>query len=129
MEALNIPYPLPEEGFNIPLRAAFTGIKNVPHLALTHSSISPKLTLYNTEIEYRVVRGGKKPYSHIERVEVFQTIATNNVIFIWQDNMFTFTANLRHEEHLPELLRFLQSRMVQLSDSAHKVLEEAKKGY
>jgi hypothetical protein len=98
MEALNIPYPLPEEGFNIPLRAAFTGIKNVPHLALTHSSISPKLTLYN-------------------------------VIFIWQDSMFTFTANLRHEEHLPELLRFLQSRMVQLSGSAHKVLEEAKKGY
>ena len=98
MEALNIPYPLPEEGFNIPLRAAFRGIKNVPHLALTHSSISPKLTL-------------------------------NKIIFIWHDNMFTFTANLRHEEYLPELLRFLQSRMVQLSDSAHKVLDEAKKGY
>jgi hypothetical protein len=129
MEALDIPYPLPDEGFKIPLRAAFTGIKNVPHLALTHSSISPKLTLYNTEIEYGVVRGSKKPYSDIERVEVFQTIATNNVIFIWQDSMFTFTANLRHEEHLPELLRFLQSRMVQLSGSAHKVLEEAKKGY
>ena len=111
MSEWTIPDPLPPSGLRVPIRAAFTGIKSVPLLALAENSIAPLLVLYDDGLECRVFKR-RRDYSQVERVEASQGLWTQNVVFVWKDDSFTFIGNLIHEQRLRELLRFLERRVL-----------------
>lgn len=117
-----IPDPLPDEGFKVPLRVSFTGIKKMPHLALSHNQIFPLLILLADGVEFRVFIKRKKSYSQVERIDALETFATHNVIIVWKDSAFAFVGNVRDKELFREVLRFFQRRQLRLSDSARQAL-------
>lgn len=124
MEKITLPDPLPSEGFKIPLRAAFTGLKGMPLIALSHNSIAPLLRLFADGVEFRVFIPRKKSFADIERVDAAQGFATQNVIFIWKDSAFAFVGNVGDADNLRAVLRFLQKRGVLLGETARRVLEK-----
>ena len=124
MSEVVIPDPLPANGFKVPLRATFTGPKSAPLVALSHNSMFPLLKLYNDSVEFRVFIQRRKSYTDIERVEIARSFLTDNVIFVWKDSVFTFTANVSGEKILQELARFLQRHGVPLAESAQQVVNE-----
>jgi hypothetical protein len=124
MQTITIPDHLPLEGLKIPLRAAFTGPKSTPLIAMYDNSIFPLLKLYEDGLEFRVFIKRRKSYADIERVLARQRIWTDNVSILWKDSVFAFTANVRGKELLQELLRFLQRRGVPLGESATRVLQK-----
>jgi len=123
MSGITIPNPLPADGFKVPVRATFTGPKSAPLIALSNNSMFPLLKLYDDGVEFRVFIKRKKSYADIERVDAARTVLTDNVVFVWKDSVFTFTANVRGEALLRELLHLLEHRGVPLSDSARRVLD------
>jgi len=94
-------------------------------LALAENSIAPLLVLYDDGLECRVFFKRRRDYSQVERVEAAQGLWTQNVVFVWKDDNFTFIGNLIHKQRLRELLRFLERKGLPLADSALKVLEAA----
>ncbi len=69
MDKINIPEPLPSDGFRIPLCAAFTGLKGLPLIALSKNSIAPLLMLYADGVKFRVFIQRKKGFADFERVD------------------------------------------------------------
>lgn len=80
--------------FRPPLRAAFTGLKGVPWLALATNSLAPLLVLNEEHVEYRVLRRRRRAYALIIEVDLRLAFGTVNVILTFADTPFTFTANV-----------------------------------
>ena len=123
MDKIALPNPLPPEGVKIPLRAAFSGLKGMPLVALSHNSIAPLLRLSADSIEFRVIIQRKKSYMDIERVDAAQGFATQNLAIIWKDSAFAFVGNLGDADNLRTVLQFLQKRGVPLGKTAQRVLQ------
>ncbi len=62
---MEIPELIPAEGIEIPLSAAFSGIKNVSLLSFANNSINPKLLLFEDATETRVL-SSRRPFSEID---------------------------------------------------------------
>ncbi|HEV2800727.1 MAG TPA: hypothetical protein VGW12_09530 [Pyrinomonadaceae bacterium] len=118
-----IPEPLPREGVRVPLRAAFTGIKGVPLLAVAHNNAAPVLELFRDTVRTRVIRAQRKPLSSIERVNCLRTVGTRNVEIIWRDSLFTFSGNVEDDDWLAAVLCFFRRCGVPLSDRARQYLD------
>ncbi len=116
--------PLPPEGVPVPLLATFAGLAGVPLLSLGKNNLSALLRLYPDELEFKVLRTLRRPYSAIRRIEVQTTWATRNVEFVWQGSVLTFTANVRSDAWRLALLRLLDAKGAALSPAARGLLEK-----
>ena len=123
MDKINIPEPPPSDGFKIPLRVAFTGLKGLPLIALSKNSIAPLLMVYADGVQFRVFIQRKKGFADIERVDAVQGFLTQNVIIIWKDSAFAFVGNLDDVDNLRALLQFFQRRGVPLGEKAQRLLQ------
>ena len=110
--------PLPAEGVEVPLLASFAGLARVPILSLGKNNLSARLRLYPDELEFKVLRTRRRPYTEIQRIETQSFWATRNVEFVWRGSLITFTANLHSDAWRLALLRFLERRGVPLSPAA-----------
>lgn len=119
---MNIPTPLPLEGFSISPRASFTIFKSFPLFGIATNSLTPKLILFSDRIECRVLKTQRRRYEEIETVDALQTFGTQNVILFWRAGILGFSANLGKEEALIALLRFFRDRGNVLGDRARKIL-------
>lgn len=117
-----IPDPLPAEGWVVPLRAAFTGFKRFPLLAIAHNNAHPHLALFDDRLECRVLRARSRPITVIESIDIVQARGTNNLRVLWRDSSWAFVANVRTEDLLRELVAFFHRKGVGLSDRAARLL-------
>ena len=108
----------------IPLVAAFAGFKGMPWLACAHNSISPRLTLHADEVEVKVIRKRRRPYSRIQQVDYRTGIGTRNVILAFTDSQLSFRGNTASTSLAREAIRRLQARGCPLSPRALALLEE-----
>ncbi len=123
--AIPVIEPLPAEGVLVPLRASFIGVKGVPVLSLGHNNLSPILRLYPDDVEFRVFRLRRRPYSAIGRIDVLTTLGTRNVEFVWKDSILTFAANVENEAWRLAVLGFLAKRGIPATDAAMRLLQGA----
>ncbi len=114
--------PLPAEGVSVPLLASFAGLAGVPLLSLAKNNLSARLRLYPDEVELKVLRTLRRPYSRIRRVEVQSFWATRNVELVWRGSMISFTANIRDDSWRVAVLRLLAARQVPLAPAARDLL-------
>lgn len=119
---MNVPNPIPNEGFSISPRASFTIVKALPLLGVAKNNFNPKLILFPDGVEYRVLRTRRRRYEEIESVDALQALGTQNVILRWRDSFFAFGANLGKEDSLIALLRFFRDRGNSLGERALKLL-------
>lgn len=117
--------PLPAAGVSVPLLATFAGLARVPLLSLGKNNLSALLRLYPEEVEFKVLRTLRRPYSRIRRVEVQSLWATRNVELVWRGSIVSFTANIRDDAWRLAVLRFLAGRDVPLSPAAGHLLRQA----
>lgn len=117
-----IPYPLPDSGFTIPLRASFLVFKKFPLLGAATNNAAPRLDLFKDRVEFRVITRQIRQYEDLEYIDALQTLGTQNVILCWRRRFFAFAANLGAEEPLVELLRFFQRRGIELTERARSIV-------
>ncbi len=120
--AMNLSEPLPDEGIKVPIFVSFTGVKGVPLWALGSNNAYPLLRFLPDQIEMRVIRPSFRPYSDIERAEIFQKFKSNNLRFEWKDTRFTFSANVIRRDWLWQVVAFLARRAVPLGEQATQFL-------
>ena len=118
--------PLPPEGVAVPLLATFSGLVGVPLLSLGKNNLSALLRVYPDQMEFKVLRTLRRPYSRIRRVETQTFWATRNVEFVWHGSNLTFTANVRTDAWRLALLGLLDAKGVDLAAGARRLLEEGR---
>ena len=116
---------LPVEGVSVPVLATFLGLAGVPILALAKNNLSARLRLYPEEVEFKVFRALRRPYSAIRRVDAQSFWATRNVELVWRGSVVSVSANIRDDAWRVAVLRFLDARQVALSPSARRLLSSS----
>ncbi len=126
--AFNLTSPLPAKGVAVPIYATFTGHKIMPFWwAISTNSANPELRLFEDELELKVIKTHRKPYSHVAVADAYcGRIKTNNLILTWDDTPWTFTANIIQRNWLMQTLEFLARKNIALSPRAARLLAESK---
>jgi len=119
---MQIPKPLPAEGFSVPLRASFLVFKALPLLGVAHNNAAPRLTLFEDHLEYRVLTLTRKTYADIEAVDARRWIGTRSVILCWRARMLAFAGNVGAGDQLVTLLKFFEERGGKLTPRARNIL-------
>ena len=115
-----IPTPLPAEGYAVPLRATFTGIRNVPLLAVAHNNLTARFVLFPEHLDYRVLFRQERPYTAIESIDASQRLKQIEVA--WRGKWLTLTAGFRKHETLLEVLQFFADKDLPLTENARQLL-------
>lgn len=110
------------KGFKVPIMASFTGIKNIPILALGYNNGSPKLMLYTDHLECKVILNKTVKYKDIENVDFTDFWLTKAVILNFKNKRLDFAANLYKKENLVELIKFFDKKKIPLSKKARMLL-------
>jgi hypothetical protein len=113
--------PLPLEGVRVPIMAAYSGRKGFGPLSTARNNIAPMLTLHEDRVEYRVIFNASKPYSRIEKVDVYWGRKHLKLFF---DNGGTFSAYIPNRDLVAMLVRFFQQRGLTLGDAASQLLDD-----
>ncbi|MBA8879701.1 hypothetical protein [Phyllobacterium myrsinacearum] len=112
----------PDGGINVPLVAAFGGWKFIPWVASSSSSIAPLLVLHESDLEYRVIRAKRRPYTEVSSVDLRTAIGTVNIVFEFRTSMRTFAANTASRQNAAEALAILQDKGCLLTERARSLL-------
>jgi hypothetical protein len=119
---VNIPKPLPGDGFSISLRASFLVFRKFPLLGIATNNAAPRLVLFDDRIEFRVITRQRRRYEDLESVDARQTLGTQNIVLFWRSGLFALSANLGTEESLVALINFFRDRGINLNDRARTLL-------
>ena len=122
-----IPQPLPKEGFAVPLDASFLVFKPLPLLGVAHNNAAPRLTLFESELEFRVLTLTRRSYVDIESVDARQWLGTQNVILGWRARLLAFSGNLGAEDRLVALLTFFDEKTGKLTARAREILNQSRR--
>lgn len=109
-------------GTHIPLIAAFTGVKGVPWVALSWSSLAPRLILQEQDFHYQAIRLERRPYSDIASVDLHTTIGTVNIVLAFRDSVLTFAGNTGSKDIAAKALAILQQKGCPLTPRARALL-------
>ena len=107
---MKIPDSIPAEGIKIPLKVAFSGIKNIPLLSLAHNSLNPKLILFEEATETKVTSASRRPLSEIETIDVTLPLRTLHLTINWKNRWFDFTAAIESEETMLGIVKFFSAK-------------------
>jgi hypothetical protein len=108
----------------IKLKAAFTGLTWLPSwIALTTSNLSPHLILEDSDINYKVMRAIRRPYSDIASVDFRKSWGTRNIILRFKTGSTTFTGNAVSDEEARRGLAALREKGCVLSSRAQSFAE------
>ncbi len=119
----DIPAAIPAEGFEVPILATFTGSKTLPRqISFSHNNLNPSLTLFEDRLDCKVVLKKSIFLAQIEKVDIWDALATRNLQIYVRDQEDLFSANLLNRKNLAQVLRFLKKRGVPLSNRADAFL-------
>lgn len=113
------------ERIEIPLLAAFIGLKPLPTIALVRQNYNPKLFLLPSGIEFKVISKKYKQYSEIESVDILTWRQTRNITFNFRDSIFNFSGNVIVDKVLADALAFLEKKGAPLTPKARSFLAQA----
>ena len=120
-----IPREIPTSGFEIPILAAFTGIRKLPRQTnVAWNNAFPALTLYPERLDCRVLKNWAIGYASIEKIDIWDTLWTRNLTIYVRGREDTFTANLLNRQNLTRTLLFLQTRGAPLTSRAKAFIAE-----
>lgn len=106
-----IPQALPSKGFEVPVLAAFIGIKKLPRqISHTYNNLYPSLTLFEDHIECRVILKHPIFYQNIEKIDIWDTIGTRNLHVYVKGKQSLFTVNVFNRRNLGRILLFLKHK-------------------
>lgn len=118
-----IPPVVPPDGLEVPVVAAFTGLKGLPRqVSGSDNNIKPDPTLFEDRIECRVLSNGSIPLRDLESVDIRDTFATRNLNIYVRGRGDVFTANLLVRSNLAAVPRFPGSRGVLLTQNAEQFM-------
>lgn len=109
---------------NVPLIASFIAIKGLYPISIANNSISPRLILHESFVEYKVLFTRKRSYNEIQQVHIFLAPFTTNIILEFKDSRKSFAGNLNNKQKLTDVLKILKQKC-SLSLKAQQFLEEA----
>lgn len=114
------------ERIEIPLLAAFIGLKGIKLFAFGHNSLNPKLRFFDDQVEFKCFRTKKKTYADIELVEVFRakTLATQNLELHFKNSSLKYVFNVVNVDTLKQAVSFLEKKGCSLSAGAQDFLKE-----
>lgn len=121
---MNLASPLPAQGVLIPIYATFTGWERIPFWAMSTNSYKPVLRLFETEVEFKVMKTHRRALSDIKRVDAFRGWGTNIVIVMWKDTSLTFTANVIRADWQWQVLKFFEGKGIALAPRAAQFAQE-----
>lgn len=78
------------------------------------NGFSSVLRLFEDEIETKIFRTYRHPYSQIECVDTLSRNASRHLIFNWGDSRWIFHAMIIREDWLIEVMQFLQRKIALL---------------
>jgi len=109
----------------IPVLAAFIGLKGVKLLAFGHNNLNPKLRFLGDQVEFKCFRTKRRPYSEIELVDVFRasSLATQNLELHFKGSSFKNSFNVVNAENLKRAISFLREKACPLSQKAQNLLK------
>ncbi|WP_160139677.1 hypothetical protein [Chryseobacterium sp. c4a] len=114
----------PDHTINVPLIGSFILVKGLYPISIANNSISPRLILHDTFVEYKVLFTKKRAYNEIQQVHILLAPLTTNIILEFKDSRKSFAGNLNNKQKLAEVLRILKQKCP-LSLKAQQFIEEA----
>jgi hypothetical protein len=111
---LTIPYRISSGAIEIPLLESYGGIKGLGLLSLSDNSISPKLILHDSWMDYRVLVSKTADYAQIEHVRGITFLFARIILFTFRDRTMTFGARVANLETLKKLLDFFRNNGVEV---------------
>ncbi len=109
-------------GAAIPIYGTCTGHKLVPLWALASNSLGPKLRFFDAEVEWKVLKTARRPWSEIESVDAQLLWKTSRLTLNFQGTPWNVSANLLSPADLRETLRFLNAKGLSLTPRAQEIL-------
>jgi hypothetical protein len=104
------------------LKVAFTGFKKIPILGVSHNSLSPRLQLCDEDFLHKVILTKRHSYTEVERVDITSGLGGRHLIVTFKDSIFTFSARLRDEGELREVVNHFRVRGVEITQAARDFL-------
>ncbi len=101
--------------------ATFSGLRGVPHVALSRNSLYPDLVVGSDSVTIRVIRRQRLLFSDIREVAVRWRLA-HQLTFVPRRGLRTFSANFMSREDLVRAVRTLEQRGVALDAAAAALL-------
>lgn len=99
---------------DIPVLVSYTGIKGLGALSIAENNFNPMLVLYDSVMEYRVLRTRSEDYGQIERVRCVSFLIFNRIQFIFKDRNLTFSAHVANMEVLQIVAEFLRNKGIEV---------------
>lgn len=111
---------------DIKLIAGFVGIKRVPlHFVLGYNNLNPKLILRKDHFEHSGIFFGKIDlYENIDKIDIFFSRKTTNIVILKIDSIFTFVGNTNSYSELRKILAFLKEKECLLTQKALDFIEK-----
>ena len=107
-----LPNALPPEGVEIPLIAAYSGLKALAPVTFSQNNIYPRLILFEDHFDYKVILKKSAYYGDIEGLYSFRSRYYNKLRFHLYNSSLFFTAVLPDERMLEAVLSFLAAKGV-----------------
>jgi hypothetical protein len=114
-------------GSEIPLIAAFGGIRSLPWVGFATNNLNPKLMIGQTGITYRLLRLRTRAFEELEAVDVRIFGATVTLVFVFRYSPFTLEANVGSITLAAETLTILVPK-VALLERAKALITDAQLG-
>lgn len=111
---LVIPDTLPAGGIEIPVLETYSGIKGMGALNIAQNNFNPMLVLYNSSMEYRVLKSRSVDYSQIMHVRCKSLLFFNWLQFTFHNSSLTFSAHIADQKTLQMIAGFLRSKDLQV---------------
>jgi hypothetical protein len=99
---------------DVPVLAAYTGIKGFGALCFAENNFNPSLVLYHGSMEYKVLSTHSADYSQVELVRCTSFLTFHLIRFIFNDRLRTFSAHVVSKEVLQTVAEFLRNRGVEV---------------
>jgi hypothetical protein len=116
-----IPMVLPQEGFSVPVSNAYIGSV----FFNLHNGVWPSLKLFEDHCEFVVLWKKSLPYGTIQEVEIRTGFwaGGGTLVIKFNNGSWDYNANL-NKQNLKEVLKFLQSKSIKLTEEAKNLINQ-----
>lgn len=119
---INIPPLILSDGLKVPVMGSYYSARWLQKIyklfTIVHNELYPSLKLFDDHFEYTVLYKKSRPYSDIEKVDASSKTLMRYLIFYFKNENQVVCLNLNSEHNLKEVLKYLKSKNLNLSEEA-----------
>jgi len=105
-----LPDQIPATGIRVPVLETTTGPKAFRKISFLENYFNPKLILYDTRMEYRVLISRSTDYSQITNIQAEPVLFLHRIWFSFLDRPFTFGAVFANANTVETITEFFRQR-------------------